>query len=68
MLWVLAEGELDSSGERKQFYETERGEWARRLALTLTRLDEISSSEDIIENGAEADSYASADDTDAAVD
>jgi hypothetical protein len=41
LLFVLGDCELDSSDERKLFYQTERAEWSTRLNVALDVLSEI---------------------------
>jgi hypothetical protein len=41
LLFVIGDSELDSSGERHLFYQTERAEWSTRLNVALDLLSEI---------------------------
>jgi Histidine kinase-, DNA gyrase B-, and HSP90-like ATPase len=46
LLWVIGDCELDSTQERKRFYETERAEWSKMLNVALDVLNGIDSVED----------------------
>jgi hypothetical protein len=46
LLWVIGDCELDSTQERRRFYETERAEWSRMLSLALDLLNGVDSAED----------------------
>lgn len=59
LLFVIGECELDASGERRLFYQTERAEWSTRLNVVLNLLDEIDSTEEVVANEEEAVSAAS---------
>jgi hypothetical protein len=41
LLFVIGDSELDSGGERRLFYQTERAEWSTRLNVALDLLSEI---------------------------
>jgi hypothetical protein len=41
LLFVIGDSELDSSGDRRLFYQTERAEWSTRLNVALDVLSEI---------------------------
>ncbi len=41
LLFVIGDCELDASGTRRLFYESERGEWSKMLNVALAGLDEI---------------------------
>jgi hypothetical protein len=45
LLFVIGESELDSSGERRLFYQTERAEWSSRLNVVLDRLADVDGDE-----------------------
>jgi Txe/YoeB family toxin of Txe-Axe toxin-antitoxin module len=46
LLFTIGVTEMESSNERELFYQTERGEWSRRLDLTLALLDKKDSIQD----------------------
>jgi hypothetical protein len=46
LLWVIGDCELDSTKERRRFYEAERAEWSKILNLALDVLNEVDSVED----------------------
>jgi hypothetical protein len=46
LLFVLGESELDSSGERQLFYQSERAHWSTRLSVVLDRLGQIDTVEE----------------------
>jgi hypothetical protein len=46
LLFVIGECELDSTEDRKRFYETERAEWSKVLNTALDMLNEMDSVED----------------------
>lgn len=41
LLLAIAEAELNSEGDRKLFYETERAQWSQRLNVGIERWDQI---------------------------
>jgi hypothetical protein len=43
LLFVLGENELDATGDRQLFYQTERVAWSNDLNTALNRLDQIAS-------------------------
>jgi hypothetical protein len=45
LLFVIGDSELDSSGDRQLFYQTERAEWSTRLNVALDLLSEIEADE-----------------------
>lgn len=46
LLWVIGDCELDSTQDRRRFYEGERAEWSKMLNLALDVLNEVDSVED----------------------
>jgi hypothetical protein len=48
LLFVLGECEIDATDDRRNFYETERGEWSSRLRLALEQLDRIDNVRDAV--------------------
>jgi hypothetical protein len=61
LLFVFGTCELDSEGDREQFYRVERAEWSQRLETTLAQLDHHSSLDDAesaaLENDAPAETF-----------
>ena len=60
LLFVIGECELDATGERHLFYQTERSEWSTRLNVALNLLEEIDSTEEVVANEDEAAAPATA--------
>lgn len=53
LLFVFGDSELDSSGERRLFYQTSRADWSNRIAVILQLLQDYSiSSEEAVEEPA----------------
>ncbi len=46
LLWVIGDCELESTQERRRFYETERAEWSKMFNVALDVLNEVDSVED----------------------
>jgi hypothetical protein len=65
LLFVIGDSELDSSGERQLFYQTERAEWSNRLNVALDLLSEIQADESEVDeelaDAQEAESVAASD-------
>lgn len=45
LLWAQADSEIDATDERRQFYESERGEWSNRLHTALGELEKFEPTE-----------------------
>jgi hypothetical protein len=41
LLWVLADSEIDATGERALFYRSERAHWSTQLDIVLDRLQDV---------------------------
>lgn len=55
LLFVIGAAELDADGEKKTFYEIERGVWSQDLHAALTTLERIDSARDTFERREDAD-------------
>lgn len=58
LLFVLADGEIDSDGHRAIFYKAERGFWSGQLAIALSSLTSQGSLDDEASSAMEAEEQA----------